>query len=295
MTRTEPAVRRRDLPIPGGPVAALEAVPAADPAGTGAVPVVLVPGYTGTKEDFAAILAPLAAAGHHLVAIDQRGQFETAGPDEPAAYTVDALGADLLGVIDALGGRAHVVGHSFGGLVARAATIARPQSIASLVLLGSGPAAIGGDRRERMEALEPVLAAHGLAGVYAGLEALAAGDPAWVAAPAEHKAFLRHRFLSGSAVALQAMGDALRSEPDRTPALAAALATAGVPALVAYGEHDDGWAPAVQAAMAARLGVPAAVVPGAVHSPAAQQPAATVELLLGFWATVPGVSGRTGR
>jgi Ala-tRNA(Pro) deacylase len=40
--------------------------------------------------------------------------------------------------------------------------------------------------------------------------------------------------------------------------------------------------------MAARLGAPVAVVPGAVHSPAAQQPAATVEALL---AALEGVAG----
>ena len=282
MTTTEPSVRRRDLHVPGGPLAALEALP--DEPAPGTAPVVLVPGYTGTKEDFAAILAPLADAGRHVVAIDQRGQFETAGPDAPSAYTVDALGRDLLAVIAALGGRADVVGHSFGGLVARSAAIAAPEAFASLVLLGSGPAAIGGDRRERMAALEPVLAAYGMAGVYAALEALAAGDPDWVAAPAERKDFLRRRFLASSPVGLQAMGDALRAEPDRT----AALAATGVALLVAYGEHDDGWQPAVQAEMAARLGAPAAVVRGAVHSPAAQAPAATVAALLRFWSTVDG-------
>ena len=87
MTTTEPIVRRRSL---AGTIAALEALPPDGPVGP---PVVLVPGYTGTKEDFAAVLPPLAAAGRHLVAIDQRGQFESAGPDSPDAYTVDALAA----------------------------------------------------------------------------------------------------------------------------------------------------------------------------------------------------------
>ena len=45
---------------------------------TGA-PVLLVPGYTGSKEDFIAVLAPLAAAGHEVLAIDQRGQYESPG------------------------------------------------------------------------------------------------------------------------------------------------------------------------------------------------------------------------
>jgi pimeloyl-ACP methyl ester carboxylesterase len=266
-----PAVVRRDLPTPSGPIAVLE---------TGEGPaVLLVPGYTGSKEDFLPILPPLAAAGLRPVAMDQRGQFETPGPDDPDAYTVEALAADALGVVSRLGGRAHLVGHSFGGLVCRAATIAEPGAVASLTLLDSGPAAIGGERRDRIASMEPVLAAHGMAGVYQALEALARDDPDWVAAPAEHKAFLRRRFLAGSEVALRGMAEALRTEPDRT----GELAGTGVPILVAYGEHDDGWPPPVQAEMAERLGAPRRVIPAAVHSPAAQQPAETARALLEFW------------
>ncbi|MFL6128205.1 MAG: alpha/beta fold hydrolase [Mycobacteriales bacterium] len=275
MTPSPPPVARRDLRTPSGLVAALVA-------GDGP-PVVLVPGYTGTKEDFALVLAPLAAAGVGPVAIDLPGQFESPGPDDPAAYSVDALAATVLAVVGELGGRAHLVGHSFGGLVCRAATIADPPAVASLTLLDSGPAAIGGDRRQRMEALEPLLAAGGMAGVYDALELLAAGDPQWAAAPVEYREFLRRRFLAGTEAALRGMGDALRAEPDRT----ADLRATGVPLLVAYGADDDAWPPAVQAEMAERLGAARAVVAGAVHSPAAQQPDATVRVLLDFWAGVP--------
>ena len=40
----------------------------------------LVAGYPGSKEDFAPLLAPLAEAGYRVVALDQRGQFESPGP-----------------------------------------------------------------------------------------------------------------------------------------------------------------------------------------------------------------------
>ena len=277
-----PVAARRDVPTPSGPIAVLDATPAGQDV-TGRLPVVLVPGYTGSKEDFAPILGPLAAAGFRAVAMDQRGQYETPGPDHPAAYAVDALGADVLAVVAALGGHAHLVGHSFGGLVCRAATIADPGAVASLTLLDSGPAAIGGNRRERMDALEPVLGAGGMAGVYDALERIAAGDPAWVAAPERHRDFLRRRFLAGSAAGLVAMGDALRAEPDRTGELRAT----GVPVLVAYGADDDAWPPAVQADMADRLAAAHVVVSGAVHSPAVEQPEATVRLLLEFWSGLP--------
>ena len=256
---------------PDGPVAVLDA---------GEGPAVLfVPGYTGTKEDFAPLLPLLAAAGLRAVAMDLPGQYETPGPDDLAAYTPEALARSVLAVAAQLD-RPHLVGHSFGGLVARAAVIAVPDAVRSLVLMGSGPSAIGGDRRERMAALEPMLAAGGMPAVYHALETIAAADPTWAEMPAAQRAFLRTRFLAGSAAGLQGMGDALRAEPDRTEELTAV----GLPILVLYGEHDDAWPPAVQAAMADRLGAPTAVVAGAIHSPAAQQPAATARALLDFWA-----------
>ena len=43
----------------------------------------LIPGFTGSKEDFLPILEPLAAAGRTVYAVDQRGQYQSphaAGP-----------------------------------------------------------------------------------------------------------------------------------------------------------------------------------------------------------------------
>ena len=64
---------------------------------------VLVPGFTGSKEDFIAVLAPLTAAGWQVVAFDQRGQFEVAGLDRGRGpiYTAEALAADVVAVADA--------------------------------------------------------------------------------------------------------------------------------------------------------------------------------------------------
>src|SRR6478609_1537076 len=83
----------RTFPGGAGPLAAL------DTGGDGARgTVLLVAGYTGSKEDFAPLLAPLAEAGYRVVAIDQRGQYESPGPDDPAAYSVAELAADVVAV-----------------------------------------------------------------------------------------------------------------------------------------------------------------------------------------------------
>src|SRR4051812_24957390 len=128
--------------------------------------VLMVAGYTGSKEDFAPLLAPLADAGYRVVALDQRGQYESPGPDDPARYTVEELGSDVLAVAAALRqefrGPLHLVGHSFGGIVCRAAVLADPGAFTTFTLLGSGPSQLGGRRAELLDHLGPLLEAGGV-------------------------------------------------------------------------------------------------------------------------------------
>ena len=249
--------------------------------GTAGAPVLLVPGYTGSKEDFAPLLDPLAAAGFAATAIDLPGQYESPGPADPDDYTPSQLAATVIEVAASLGAPVHLLGHSFGGLVARAAVLASPDTFASLVLMCSGPAGIGGDRRAMIEQLEPVLATSGLAGVYAASLAVSRAQVGYIEPPAPLAAFLERRFLAGVPAMLQGMGHALRTEPDRVAELAAAT----LPKLVLYGEDDDAWPPAVQDEMAQRLTAPVSVISGAAHSPAVENPPATVTALVRFWTT----------
>jgi pimeloyl-ACP methyl ester carboxylesterase len=252
--------------------------------GASGAPVLLVPGYTGSKEDFAPLLRPLGEAGLAVTAIDLPGQFESPGPSDPAAYTPDRLAEVVVEVARSLGERVHLLGHSFGGLVARAAVIARPAAFGSLVLMCSGPAGIGGARRAMIEHLEPILATSGMAAVYATSQNVYRAQEGYVEPPAPLAAFLERRFLAGAPAMLQGMGSALRGEPDRV----AELAEVAPPTLVLHGVDDDAWQPAVQAEMARRLGAEHVVIPFAAHSPAVENPAATIAALTRFWDHVAG-------
>lgn len=269
-------VRRSALPTPPGPLAAL----CAGESGTG-TPVLLVPGFTGSKEDFLPVLAPLAEAGHPVAAVDLRGQLDTPGPEDQSAYAVPALAAEVLAAAGALGRPLHLVGHSFGGLVTRAATIADPGAVRSLTLLGSGPAAITGRSAQRLVAMAQVYAGGGIAAVWAASQALDAADPGYVAPPPEVAAFLAERFFRSAPGGLLAVAEALRTEPDRT----AELRATGVPLLVAHGVADDAWSPEVQRDMAERLAARYAVIPDSEHSPAVENPASTLGVLLDFFRT----------
>ncbi len=271
----------RTFPGGAGPLAAL------DTGGTAARGTVLmVAGYTGSKEDFAPLLRPLAEAGFRVVAMDQRGQFESPGPDDPTQYTVEVLGSDVVAVGRAVreesGEPLHLVGHSFGGLVTRAAVLAEPGLFTSFTLLGSGPSQLTGRRADLLDHLAPLLDAGGVPLVHETLEQLAMTDPKAQAVPAPTREFYTRRFLRNSAAGLRGMADAMLAEPDRVEELKAT----GIPVLVAHGEADDAWLPHVQADMAARLGARHEVIDNSIHSPAVENPARTLEVLCGFWTSV---------
>jgi pimeloyl-ACP methyl ester carboxylesterase len=272
----DPEVSPQRVSTAFGDLAALVGSP---PSGTReAAPVLLVPGYTGSKEDFLPVLGPLARAGHRAVAIDLRGQYQSTGPDDPDAYTIEAHAKDVAEVLAGLGSGAHLVGHSFGGLVTRRAVIngARP---ATHVLVGSGPAALPGRRATTIPLMLQVVAEGGARGYADAVTEMERGDPRLAEVPDEVRRFLHERRLLGSAVALRVMGEEILNVPDEV----AALAAAGVPTLVVYGEGDDAWPPDLQTEMAARLGAEALGIAGSVHSPACEQPAAFVQVLLNFW------------
>ncbi|GAB2839590.1 alpha/beta hydrolase [Actinoallomurus bryophytorum] len=273
-----PGVRRTDIETSRGTFAALEALPGSGISERG--PALLVPGYTGSKEDFISVLQTLAGAGRRVLALDMRGQYETPGPDDASAYTCTELGADIASVIETLSDPVHLVGHSFGGLVTRETVITEPTLIESYTLMSSGPAAISGGREVDGRVLLSALPKVGLEHLWATRmepQAIAKGVPPDIVA------FLRRRMFMNSAVGLMSMANELLSMADRVDQLAKVSGGASLPVLVLYGENDDAWDPEDQAFMAERLGARKVVIPGAAHSPAVEAPETTASALTSFW------------
>lgn len=283
-----PTVRRTSLLTRRGEFAALRADP---PDGADQTPALLVPGYSGSKEDFIALLDPIAWAGRPVLAVDQRGQLDTPGPVASAAYTTEALGHDVCAMVDELArdGAIHLLGHSFGGLVTRSAVLESTAGIASFTMLASGPGRVVGVRQRHARLLVEVVSRFGPSVVSTTMERFEALRPG--PKPSEEvAAFLHRRYETSSPHALVAMARAVLTEPDRVEELTGVP----VPKLVAYGEEDDTWPPTVQAAMAERLGARRATFPGAGHSPNVDTPAELAATLVAFWDEVDAAASDTG-
>ena len=282
-------MRRVTVETARGPFAALEAVPTAGACELGTA--LLVPGFTGSKEDFIPVLAQLAAAGRRVLAVDLRGQYQTPGPDDPDAYHPARLGADIAAVAEATK-TAHLLGHSFGGLIAREAVIGGCTPV-SLTLMSFGPSALPGPRAEELRSMLDSLngaAAQDLKGKIAEIwhgvlkpQAIADGVPAPIIR------FLGERMLANNPTGMATMATHLLSASDKTNDLAAR----DIPTFILYGETDNAWPPTAQEEMSTRLGAQRACIPGAAHNPNVEAPAMTAHALTEFWNAMES-AGRRG-
>lgn len=244
--------------------------PATDPSGH----VLLLPGWTGSKEDFTQLLPHLASAGLTATAIDQRGQYQTPGTPEDD-YSLTGLAADAAAVASVVApGPAHLLGHSFGGLVAQAAAVDHPGSWRSVALLCSGPGPLGGMSTVGLTRLVDLLEQASLLELHRQREALSGTQH-----PPEIATFLEERFTTNAPASLKAMTQHLI---DAQPRLREVAAT-GLPVWVGRGAADDAWPHHVQAEMATRLGTEIVVLPSSAHSPNVENPAALAASLTAFY------------
>ncbi|MGW5332538.1 alpha/beta fold hydrolase [Streptomyces bauhiniae] len=265
------SVRSVLLDTDRGTFAALTAAPPA-PRGT----ALLVPGFNGSKEDFLPLLPGLAEAGYRVVAIDQRGQYETGPASEVPSYMPGDLASDVIALAGVLDGPVHLVGHSYGGLVSRLAVLnssAAADTWASLTLLNFGPAAVAESTRERLRLLLDALRTIPVRDLWPFLRPEDGG------VPEEVLSFLSDRWARNAPEALRLAAEQMITEPDRSEA----LRDSGIPLSVVFGTPEETWPERQAAAMARGLGARYTEIMGGGHSPNVYEPEAVIEALTSFW------------
>jgi pimeloyl-ACP methyl ester carboxylesterase len=104
--------RHRTIETNGIRLHAVEAGPESGPL------VILLHGFPELWYGWRHQIGPLAAAGFHVLAPDQRGYNLSDKPRRVSDYNLDKLALDVVGLIDAVGEeKARVVGHDWGGVV----------------------------------------------------------------------------------------------------------------------------------------------------------------------------------
>jgi len=237
--------------------------------------VLLIPGWTGSKEDFTPLLPLLAAAGFDATAYDQRGQFETPGR-RGDDYTLDGFAADAFGLASVCSGDpSHLMGHSFGGLVAQQAVLATTSGWRSLSLLDTGPGALAETPNRPLRMLLDAIGVVPMADIHRFRE-----EAIGVKRAPDIAEFLLRRFTSNDPLSLKAMTQALIDSPDRIDE----LANLSLPVWVGRGADDDAWPHDIQAAMAKRLGTEIHVIEDSAHSPAVENTQGLADAWLPFLA-----------
>lgn len=219
------------IDVPSGKLAAMALGDPEDPC------VVLVPGATGSKEDFSLMMPDLVQAGYYALTYDLAGQYQSAGagPENLVPprkhYDYQLFMDDFLAVLETTATPAHVVAYSFAGIIAQLAYVQRPELFRSITFLGCPPepgqSFRGVSRIGRFSTW-----VNGRAGAALLIWGIRSGRVAHV--PPGRQRFVNYRFRFTRRASVRDIYILMQKVPD----LRAALAEAPLPKFVAVGEHD---------------------------------------------------------
>jgi pimeloyl-ACP methyl ester carboxylesterase len=238
-------------------------------AGVGGEPLMLVHGFTGSKEDFGAEVVRLAGRGFHVVAPDHRGHGASDQPESEDAYSFETFASDLIELAGVLGWQTFdLLGHSMGGMVVQHLALSHPHRITRLVLMDTHHGPVGGLDPQLLDLGIELARTQGLGiiqeVVKLGRDPLA--SPAHTRMCAEvpgYEEWSDAKFLRASPSMFASMLRRFAETPDRLDD----LADVACPTLVVVGELDEPFRAPSEAMADAIADSRLAVIPGGGHSP----------------------------
>jgi proline-specific peptidase len=104
----------------------------------GRLPIVILHGGPGATHQYLEPLRSLAASGRRVIFYDQIGCGRSDRPPDSAFYTVQTFVDELDAVREQLGlARCHILGQSWGGMLAMEYALTQPQGLASMIVADS--------------------------------------------------------------------------------------------------------------------------------------------------------------
>jgi len=104
----------------------------------GATPLLVLHGGPGAAHDYLDSLEDMATTGRRVVFYDQLGCGLSDRPDDPALWTIDFFVREVDTVRQALGlDKIHLLGQSWGGMLAMAYMLTKPEGVVSLTIASS--------------------------------------------------------------------------------------------------------------------------------------------------------------
>lgn len=232
--------------------------------------VVLVHGFTGSKEDFAELAPLIALEGFRVLTFDNRGQNDSTHAESESFYAIANFAQDVIALCNHFELRkVHILGHSLGGLITQEALILNSNLFASATFFCTGPSGkehwfdepqFRGLNNENKEEIWNTF-----------LESQNLDNP--------KKDFKKLRWIKSDAVSTLSLHKHLRSYESRI----AELSKLPIHKHVVYGENDDVWPIEEQIQMAKELNGELTVLDGCGHCPNEENPTLTASALIKFW------------
>ena len=257
----------------------LEAGPTA-PNAKASLPLVLVHGFTGHRDDWIEVLPDLAAH-RRTIAVDLRGHGDSESVLGGSDYSFEQLVKDVVGLLDHLAiERCDLLGHSVGGMVVLRFALAQPDRVRSLIFMNTAPEVPEALSRDAWQKAAEIAEARGMGFLQDLSEKMGRreADPILATWGERYWLHQRRRLRAMTPESYRGIGSALFE----SESLVSRLGEIRLPSLVLVGEGDHEFLPGAELLTAHLPNARQVMIPDSGHHPHQENKAAWLEAIETF-------------